>query len=72
MTQEEVEAVCEKANAHGFISNWPNGYDTMVGERGVKLSGGQKQRLVMSDETIVHVVAFTPFLTLVSSRDLLW
>ena len=45
VTQEELEAVCQKANAHDFITKWPNGYDTLVGERGVKLSGGQKQRL---------------------------
>lgn len=45
VTQTELENVCRDANAHGFISAWPEGYDTMVGERGVTLSGGQKQRI---------------------------
>lgn len=44
-TEEEIVAACKAANAHGFITQLPDGYDTLIGERGVKLSGGQKQRL---------------------------
>jgi ATP-binding cassette subfamily B protein/subfamily B ATP-binding cassette protein MsbA len=44
-TDQEVANAAKVANAHSFISDFPDGYDTMVGERGVKLSGGQKQRL---------------------------
>ncbi|MBG3167423.1 SAV1866 family putative multidrug efflux ABC transporter [Staphylococcus aureus] len=44
-TDEEVVKAAKMANAHDFIMNLPQGYDTEVGERGVKLSGGQKQRL---------------------------
>ena len=44
-TQEELEAACRTASIHDFIVSQPDGYDTVVGNRGLKLSGGEKQRL---------------------------
>ena len=44
-TKEEVVEAAKNANAHEFIMSFPNGYDTDIGQRGIKLSGGQKQRL---------------------------
>ncbi|CDQ20369.1 ATP-binding cassette, subfamily B, MsbA [Halobacillus karajensis] len=47
-TDEEMMAAAKAANAHDFITGLPNGYNTLVGERGVKLSGGQKQRVAIA------------------------
>jgi ATP-binding cassette, subfamily B, bacterial len=46
--QAEIEAACRAANIHDFIVALPNGYDTIVGERGYRLSGGEKQRLAIA------------------------
>jgi ATP-binding cassette subfamily B protein len=47
-TQEELEAACRTANIHEFIAGLPEGYDTVVGERGYRLSGGEKQRVAIA------------------------
>lgn len=47
-TQHEIELAARKAHAHEFIAGFPEGYQTVVGERGVKLSGGQRQRVAIA------------------------
>jgi len=47
-SQTELETACRTANIHEFIVNLPDGYDTIVGERGYRLSGGEKQRLALA------------------------
>lgn len=47
-TQDEIEAACRAANIHDFIMGLPDGYNTIVGERGYRLSGGEKQRIALA------------------------
>jgi subfamily B ATP-binding cassette protein MsbA len=54
-TDEQVIQAAKNANAHDFVMDMPNGYDTIVGDRGVQLSGGQRQRL-----SIARAVLFDP------------
>jgi ATP-binding cassette subfamily B protein len=53
-TEEEVVAAAQAAQAHDFIAAFPNGYDTIVGQRGVNLSGGQKQRIAIARALLVQ------------------
>jgi ATP-binding cassette subfamily B protein len=47
-SQAEIESAAKRANAHDFISRFPEGYRTLVGERGIKVSGGERQRIAIA------------------------
>jgi ABC transporter fused permease/ATP-binding protein len=53
-THAEIEAAARDAYAHDFITGFPDGYDTMIGERGTKVSGGQKQRIALARALIAN------------------
>jgi ATP-binding cassette, subfamily B, bacterial len=47
-TTEEIESAARSAQAHGFIQHLPQGYDTLIGDQGIRLSGGQRQRISLA------------------------
>ncbi|MBL8294045.1 MAG: ABC transporter ATP-binding protein, partial [Bryobacterales bacterium] len=53
-TREEIVEACRVAHCHEFIERFPEGYDTVVGERGVKLSGGQRQRVAIARAVLAN------------------
>jgi ABC transporter fused permease/ATP-binding protein len=54
VTDEEIEAAARDAHAHDFIAGFPDGYATVIGERGTKLSGGQKQRIALARALVAN------------------
>lgn len=76
INKEFVESVCKKVDIHNFINELPNGFNTIIGEKGVKLSGGQKQRVaiaraLISDSSIIIFDEATSALDNISQRIIL-
>ncbi len=74
-TQEEIEKACKTANIHDFICAQPKGYDTVVGNRGLKLSGGEKQRIsiarvILKDPKILILDEATSALDSISENSI--
>ncbi|HTN59260.1 MAG TPA: ABC transporter ATP-binding protein [Protaetiibacter sp.] len=72
-TQDELEAACRSANIHATIASFPDGYETLVGERGYRLSGGEKQRVaiarvLLKDPAVLILDEATSALDTVSER----
>ncbi len=59
-TDQEVCEAAKAANAHDFVQSFPDGYDTMVGERGVTVSGGQKQRIAIARALLKNPSVLVP------------
>lgn len=53
-TNEEIVAAAKAADVHGFVTEFPDGYDTVIGERGVTLSGGQRQRVAIARAILIN------------------
>jgi len=75
VTQDEIEAAARDAQIHDFVTGLPKGYDTMVGERGLKLSGGEKQRVaiartLLKNPAILILDEATSALDSVTERDI--
>lgn len=67
VTQEELEAASRDAHAHEFIVDMPEGYETLVGERGVKLSGGQVSKQLIAQTTHKSIITRTSSMALISA-----